>query len=113
MSRFSDWLSDAMFERGGRKYRGVNLAKDLDVTESTVSGWLNDVKPPSRSNIQALALHFGTTSRHIYELLGETPPEGLNDTYEIVSGWVLRLSGESQARLLKDLEAGKYGKSSK
>lgn len=88
MTQFSDWLEDAMFERGGRKYRQVNLAHDIGIQEATVSDWVNEKKTPGRDNIYKLAIHFATTSRHIYELLEETPPDGLNDEEELLTGLI-------------------------
>ena len=96
-----------MFDRDGMDYRYSDLARDLGVSQNTASSWRNGGKI-SQDNIRKLATHFGATSRRIYELLGESPPDGLNDTLEIVAGRVMRLGAAAQARLLKDLEAGKY-----
>ncbi len=83
-NRLGQWLSKAMFERGGRKYSQASLARDLHVTPTTVGDWINGKRPPDRSHISALARHFGTTSRYLYQLIGEEPPEDLNDELERV-----------------------------
>lgn len=85
-----------MFERGGGlEYRYADLARDLGVSQNTTSAWRNGEKI-SRDNIRKLAIHFQTTSRHIYGLLGETPPPGLNDADEILAGLINMIPPEAR-----------------
>lgn len=97
-----------MFEHGGRKYSQAALARALHVRPTTVSDWVTGKRPPHREHIAMLAVHFGSTSRYIYQLLGEEPPADLNDTYERVLSIIYRLSPQQQQKLLDDLK-GKYG----
>lgn len=103
MSRFTDWLEDVMFERGGRKYRQADLSRDLGVRTTTVSDWFTKEKPPDRDNIHKLAVHFGVTSRHIYGLLEAEAPAGLDDTEELAMGQVKRLKSATLLRFLAGL----------
>ncbi len=103
-NRLGQWLSKAMFERGGRKYSQAALARDLHVQPMTVSDWLTGKRPPDRANITLLARHFGTTSRYLYELLGQEPPEDLNDVLEKVDALTYGLSQDDLIKLLKRLE---------
>lgn len=108
MTKFSKWLEEAMFKHGGRKYGGAALAKDLSIRRATVSDWLKDHEKPRREQISKLALHFGTTSRHIYELLEIEPPDDLNDVLEEVNRIIHKLSPKLQRQLLEEVRA-KYG----
>ena len=108
MSKFSKWLADAMYGQGGRKYSGAALARDLGIRRATVSDWLTEKETPRREQIHKLALHFGTSSRAIYHLLGEDPPHDLNDVLEQVNAIAYKLSSEKQRQLLEELKA-KYG----
>jgi hypothetical protein len=97
MTKFSDWLERMMFERGGRKYGPTALARDLGIRPATVTEWSTIGRIPDRTMIQQIAVHFGTTSRHIYGLLGETPPEGLNDDEEVMVGLIKQLERDGHA----------------
>ena len=98
-----------MMKRGGRKYSQATLAKDLNSSPATISSWLTGKRPPDREHISLLARHFGVTSRYIYQLLGQNPPEDLNDELERVYGFVYRLGKSGLSKLLKDLEGERYG----
>ena len=93
-----------MLERGGRRYGGAALARDLKASPATISSWLTGKRPPDREHVAMLARHFGTTSRYLYQLLGEKPPDDLNDTLERVDALTYRLSEEDLRKLLKRLE---------
>lgn len=93
-----------MFDRGGRKYTQAALARDLHVRNQTISDWITGKRPPDRENIARLARHFGTTSRYLYQLLGEEPPEDLNDALESVDAITYRLGEVELRKLLKILE---------
>lgn len=108
VSRFTEWLDDAMYERGGYRYRYAHLARDLRIRRATVSDWVNEKKVPNRDDIAKLAIHFGTTSRHIYGLLGQAPPDDLDDLGEQISGIIYRLNPKEKARLKERLER-EYG----
>ncbi|MDH8783408.1 MULTISPECIES: helix-turn-helix domain-containing protein [Bacillati] len=45
----------------------TDMAKDLDLKESTVSSWLNAVKYPRRDKIELLADYFGVMPSDITE----------------------------------------------
>jgi transcriptional regulator with XRE-family HTH domain len=108
-AQFVNWLEKAMLEYGGRKYGGAALARDLNSSSATISNWLNGKRPPDREHITLLALHFGVTSRYIYQLLGIDPPDNLNDLLERVNTKTYHLNRQALEKLLKDLEGGKYG----
>lgn len=108
MSKFSQWLADAMYSHGGRKYGGAALARYLAIRRATVSDWLTDKATPRREHIEAIALKFGVTSRHIYSLLGIEAPADLNDVLEQINGIAYKLTKEQQKKLLDELR-GKYG----
>jgi transcriptional regulator with XRE-family HTH domain len=91
MTKFRKWLERAMFDLGGLDYRQADLARDLGVSQNTISSWLNGDKI-GRDSIYKLAVHFGKTSRAIYELLGEPAPDGLNDDEEIKVGLLRKLA---------------------
>jgi hypothetical protein len=110
VSKFSLWLDKEMYNHGGRKYGAAALARDLSVRRATVSDWLNEIHQPTRVQIKMLAQHFGTTSRHIYELLELEPPSDLNDTLERVNAIAYRLNAQGLEKLLKELEGGRYEK---
>lgn len=111
VSRFSRWLEDSMFHHGGMNYRYADLADDIGVSKNTISSWKNEKALPAREHIHKLAIHFGSTSRFIYELTGQVAPEDLNDTYEQVMAIVYRLTHSNQKELLKELE-DRHGKPS-
>lgn len=104
-SPFLKWLQKAMSDHGGGgiDYRWADLARDLHVQKNTITEWKKG-KPPSQNNIHKLAIHFGVTSRYIYELLDKEPPEDLNDTYEKIAGIVYKMTHPKQAEFLDDLE---------
>lgn len=104
-SRFLEWLQKAMSIHGGGgiDYRWADLARDLHIRPNTISDWKKG-KPPSRDNIHKLAIHFGVTSRFIYELLDKTPPKDLKDTYEKIAAIVYSMTHIKQAELLDELE---------
>jgi DNA-binding phage protein len=55
-----------------------------------------------------LAQHFGTTSRHIYQLLEKEPPPDLNDVLEQVNALTYHLGQKGLQRLYKALKGGEY-----
>lgn len=108
VSRFTLWLEECLFRRGGSDYHYADLARDIGVSKNTVSAWKTKKKTPRREHIHLLAIHFGDTSRAIYKLLDLAPPDGLNDTYEQVAAIVYRLTHSEQSDVLCELEK-RYG----
>lgn len=108
VSRFTLWLEECLFRRGGSDYHYLDLARDIGVSKNTVSAWKTKKKTPRREHIHLLAIHFGYTSRHIYELLDLVPPDGLNDAYEKAAAIIYRLTHLEQGDLLRELEK-RYG----
>ena len=108
VSRFTEWLDDAMYQRGGYRYKYAHLARDLKILPATISRWVNEKKVPTRDDIAKLAIHFGTTSRHIYGLLGQAPPDDLDDIGEQISVIVYRLTPKEKLKLKDRLER-EYG----
>ena len=108
VSRFTEWLDDAMYHSGGYRYKYAHLAGDLKIRRATISEWVNEKKVPTHENIAKLAIHFGTTSRRIYGLLGQTPPDDLDDIGERISVIVYRLTPEEKMKLKESLER-EYG----
>ena len=54
-----------LLERKGKTQ--TDMAKDLDLKESTVSSWINAVKYPRRDKIELLADYFGVMPSDITE----------------------------------------------
>lgn len=54
-----------LLERKGKTQ--TDMAKDLDLKESTVSSWVNAVKYPRRDKIELLADYFGVMPSDITE----------------------------------------------
>ena len=54
-----------LLERKGKTQ--TDIAKDLDLKESTVSSWINAVKYPRRDKIELLADYFGVMPSDITE----------------------------------------------
>lgn len=54
-TRFNERLAVLLQEKGETKYA---LAKDLEVSQSTVANWLNGETAPIRSHLKQLADHF-------------------------------------------------------
>lgn len=55
-----------LLERKGKTQ--TDMAKDLDLKESTVSSWINAVKYPRRDKIELLADYFGVMPSDITEV---------------------------------------------
>lgn len=64
-TKFSERLAELMEEKRETKY---SLAKELELSQSTVANWLNGETEPIRSHIKLLADHYGVT---VDELLKE------------------------------------------
>ncbi|MGC7665143.1 helix-turn-helix domain-containing protein [Staphylococcus epidermidis] len=54
-----------LLERKGKTQ--TDMAKDLDLKESTVSSWINAVKYPRRDKVELLADYFGVMPSDITE----------------------------------------------
>jgi transcriptional regulator with XRE-family HTH domain len=93
-----------MYQRGGYRYKYAHLARDLRILPATISRWVNEKKVPDRDEIAKLAIHFGMTSRHIYGLLGQAPPDDLDDIGEQISAIVYRLNPKEKLKLKERLE---------
>jgi len=93
-----------MYQRGGYRYKYAHLARDLKIRRATVSDWVNEKKVPNRDGVAKLAIHFGTTSRHIYGLLGQKPPDDLDDIGEQIGAIIYRLTPKEKLRLKERLE---------
>lgn len=104
VSRFTLWLEESMFRHGGLDYHYSDLAREIGVSKNTISAWKTKKKTPRREHIHLLAIHFGVTSRFIYELLDKTPPRDLKDTYEKIAAIVYSMTHIKQAELLDELE---------
>ena len=77
-SRFVEWLDEAMYQHGGRKYRQKNLAQDLGLSRTTISMWFNELNAPDDGSVLRLALHFKVEPGFIYGLLGKQSSPRLN-----------------------------------
>ena len=111
MSKFSKWLEGAMFVYGGRKYGGAALSRDIGVRRATVSNWLLEKDIPRREHIARLAIHFGTSSRHIYQTLELEPPGDLNDVLEEITAILNGVPSKEQQKVLAELRS-KYASKS-
>ena len=106
---FAEWLRAQMYARGGHRYKGASLARESGVAAATISALLNGVSEPTRPTIERMAAVFGITSREIYEAIGKTPPDDLDDIREQIIAIVFQLSEAENERVLKELVT-RYGK---
>lgn len=67
---FGEWLEDQLQTSG---YTQTDLAEKLGVAQSTISNWVNDVSPPTRSNCYKLAAIFGVPRREVVLRAGHKP----------------------------------------
>lgn len=63
---FGNWLKCQMDRRRETAYR---LAKELNVSQSTVANWLNDKTIPQRAHAGLLADHYGCDANEIFALI--------------------------------------------
>lgn len=70
--QFAQVLSKLMEERGITQYR---LAKMMDISQSTISGWLSGASMPRRATLKLLAGVFGVSVDY---LLGKENPDTAN-----------------------------------
>src|SRR3990172_1067280 len=101
MSNFTEWLEEAMFNRGGIKYRQKNLTDDLRVQAATVSRWINEKETPDDVNIRSLARLFGVKPSFIYKKLGRESPKGIDDE-NAVTELIYSLQQKVSPRLLRE-----------
>ena len=60
--RFSELLTNLMDERGETAYR---LAKELDISQSTVSNWTGGESIPQKLYVKQIAEHYGISREEV------------------------------------------------
>lgn len=78
---FDVWLRRKMADFKPEPLTPAQVAKAVDVTEGTVSRWLNEGRKPERKQVAALSVLFGVTPAVI---LKTTDPEEFTQTLKLV-----------------------------
>ena len=67
---FGEWLEDQILGRGMTQ---VEFSEAIDVGQTTVSAWVNNVSPPSRRNAYRVARFLGIPALDVLERAGIKP----------------------------------------
>ena len=67
---FGEWLR---FEIDRRELTQQQFARLIDVSQTTVSSWINDVQPPTKRNCRRIADALGVERDVVYQYAGREP----------------------------------------
>ena len=78
----------------------VEIARDLGINKSTLSGWMNGTRVPKMSKIDMLCTYFGCERSDIMEPEGAPKKEAVTEAQAELVRIVLRARPENVALLL-------------